>query len=418
MSSRHFPRLDAYRLWLLVLASVLLAGLLAAAAVLRYGLVLTNLTDLVPWGLWITVDLSAIALSAGAFSLCAAVYLLGLDRFRPLARTATYVGLVGYTMAAMTLLLDIGRPDRFWHPIVFWNPHSVLWEVTMCVMLYLGVLSLEVAPLFGEAHWIAGRWPRLAARLRQVHQLAPYLAVAGLGLSMLHQSSLGATYGVLKARPIWYRPGISVLFIVSAVAGGVALTLLLSSLASRVSRHAHANEGRIVELAKVVGWILLGYLYLRFWDAFAMSYTSQPGRDEGLSLLLSGPLSFNFWILEIGLGILAPVAMLLRSRWRQHFWLRQLALAMVVVGVCAYRWDTTMVGQLVVLTYLPSSTLAAFTQYRPSLVELVSAAGVVAFGLLALTLGIRHLNIIDHGQPGRHVAHGAGRRLALPADLT
>ncbi|NIV33885.1 MAG: hypothetical protein GWN58_31880, partial [Anaerolineae bacterium] len=82
---------------------------------------LTNLTDLVPWGLWITIDLSSIALSAGAFSLCAAVYLLGLKQYQPIARTATYIGLIGYSMAMLTLLLDIGRPDRFWHYLVFWN---------------------------------------------------------------------------------------------------------------------------------------------------------------------------------------------------------------------------------------------------------------------------------------------------------
>ena len=417
MRTLALNRPTAYHLWLAALATVLLAGLLAAAAVLHRGLVLTNLTDLVPWGLWITVDLSAIALSAGAFTLCAAVYLLGLERYRPLARTATFVGLVGYTMAVLTLMLDIGRPDRFWHPMVFWNPHSVLWEVTMCVMLYMGVLSLEVAPMFGEASWFAGRWPKLAARLRHIHRLAPYLAVAGMGLSMLHQSSLGAAYGVLKARPIWYRPGISVLFIVSAICGGISLTLLLSSLASRVSQRARVDERRLTDLAKIVGWVLLGYLYLRFWDAFAMSYTSQPGRDEGLSLLLTGQLSFNFWVLEFGLGILAPALILLRRPWRQRYWLRQLALALVVVGVVAYRWDTTMVGQLVVLTYLPSSTLAAFTNYQPSLVELVTTAGILAFGLLALTLGVRHLNIVDHGRASRPTGHGVDRRLALPADL-
>ena len=77
------------------------------------GLQVTNLTDLVPWGLWITIDLSSIAMSAGAFSLCAAVYLVGLKRFQPIARTATFIGLIGYTMAMLCLLLDIGRPDRF-----------------------------------------------------------------------------------------------------------------------------------------------------------------------------------------------------------------------------------------------------------------------------------------------------------------
>ncbi len=214
--------------WLIALGLLIAAGAAGGLIVFTKGLGVTNLTDLVPWGLWITLDLSAIAMSAGAFMLCAAVYLLGLRRFQPLARTATFIGLIGYSMAVLCLLLDIGRPDRFWHALVFWNPHSVLWEVTMCVTLYFTVLVLETLPIVGNAGWMQRRWPRLAHTLAHVHHYAPIFAIIGLGLSLLHQSSLGATYGVLKARPIWYRPDLSVLFIISAMAGGPALTALAS----------------------------------------------------------------------------------------------------------------------------------------------------------------------------------------------
>jgi Ni/Fe-hydrogenase subunit HybB-like protein len=149
---------------------------------------------------------------------------MGLDEFRPMARTAAYIGLIGYSMAMLCLLLDIGRPDRFWHGFVFWNTHSVLWEVTMCVGLYFIVLSLENIPTFARFSWLRERFPKLARKMEDFHSYAPYLAVAGLLLSMLHQSSLGATYGVLIARPIWYRPGLAALFIISAGAGGLALT--------------------------------------------------------------------------------------------------------------------------------------------------------------------------------------------------
>ena len=392
---------NALRIWLAILATVMVVGLVAAAVVFRRGLVVTNLNDLVPWGLWITVDLSAIALSGGAFSLCAGVYLLGLKKYQPLARTATFVGLIGYSMAVMTLLLDVGRPDRFWHPLVFWNPHSVLWEVTMCVVLYMGVLSLETLPLLGEAKWFRVRWPRLAGRLHSVHRLAPYLAVAGLGLSMLHQSSLGAAYGVLQSRPIWYRPGLAVLFIVSAIAGGIALTLLATMLVGRLRRGSRVRDGMVESVAQFVGWVLLVYLYLRFWDLFAMTYTHQPGRDEALALLTNGPLSFNFWIMELLLGILVPVILLLRPRTRRQPWVRMLALALVVVGVIAYRWDTTLVGQLVVMNYLPGSTQTIYTHYQPSLIEYLTSAGVIAYGLLAFTLGVRYLDVVDHRSASR-----------------
>ncbi|MFP3853625.1 MAG: NrfD/PsrC family molybdoenzyme membrane anchor subunit [Anaerolineales bacterium] len=401
-----------YLSWLGILALAVAGGAVGALIVFTQGLAVTNLNDLVPWGLWITVDLSAIALSAGAFSLCALVYLLDWERFKPLAKTATFIGLLGYTMAVVTLLLDIGRPDRFWHPMVFWNTHSVLWEVTMCVMLYLGVLALETAPLVGEASWFKSRWPRVADRLHDLHKLAPILAIAGLGLSMLHQSSLGATYGVLKARPVWYRPGLAVLFIVSAVAGGMALTGLASSLAGQLSRRAKVDEALIEQLAKLVGFVLLAYLYLRFWDLFAMSYTSQPGRDEGLALLISGQLSFNFWMLEILLGAVIPVALLLVGRWRQQREIRWLAFALIVLGVIAYRWDTTLVGQLVVLSYLPGELTTAYVSYQPSFIEYLVTIGVVAFGFLGFTLGVRHLRVVEH--PTGSTAMQAAAREALP----
>jgi Ni/Fe-hydrogenase subunit HybB-like protein len=135
ISLRFFARLDRWWSWVGALGLFMFVGLIAGLLVFWRGLEITNLTDLVPWGLWITIDTSSIALSAGAFSLCAAVYLFGLKRFQPIARTATFVGLVGYTMAMLALILDIGRPDRFWHALAYWNEHSLLWEVSMCVML-------------------------------------------------------------------------------------------------------------------------------------------------------------------------------------------------------------------------------------------------------------------------------------------
>lgn len=395
---------NAFHIWIGGLAGMMLIGAVAGGIVFARGLVVTNLTDLVPWGLWITIDLSSIAMSAGAFLLCAAVYLMDLKRYQPIARTATFIGLTGYSMAVLTLLLDIGRPDRFWHPMVFWNPHSVLWEVTMCVTLYLTVLALETAPIVGGADWFQRRWPRVSSFLSGIHHYAPYLAIAGLGLSLLHQSSLGAAYGVLKARPIWYRPDLSVLFIVSAMAGGPALTVLASMLAGRLSTRVNVNDELLEKISGFIGWVLVAYLYLRFWDALSMTYTYSPGRTEGLALLTQGPLSFNFWVGEIILGILVPMFILVRPGLRRKPVLRMIALGLIVGGVAAYRWDTNLAGQLIVLTYLPQEIVARYTHYLPSLIESLAGAGVIAYGLMAFTLGVRYLNVVDHHEePEIHV---------------
>jgi len=382
--------------WVAGLLVVIAAGLAAAFIILTRGLVVTNLTDLVPWGFWIGIDLSSIALSAGAFLLSAAVYLLGIKKLQPVARTAVFMGLIGYSMAVLTLMLDIGRPDRFWHSLLYWNIHSPLWEVTMCVTLYLTVLALEVTPIVGQSGWFHGRWPKLGDRMASVHKIAPVLAIVGLCLSMLHQSSLGATYGVLKARPIWYRPGLAVLFIVSAMAAGPAMVVLASTIASKVTSRARVDKSLLDAVAQFIGWVLVAYLYLRFWDALSMSYTYEPARSEGLFYLTKGPLALNFWIGEIALGIVIPMLILLNRKWRQNTRLLVLALTFVVVGLVFYRWDTNMVGQLVVFNQMPQLLTPQYTQYRPSLIEIAAGAGIIAYGLLAFTIGVRSLGVVDH----------------------
>jgi Ni/Fe-hydrogenase subunit HybB-like protein len=391
-----FLKIRPWVLWLAFLGLLLLSALAAGILVFWNGLWITNLTDLVPWGLWITIDLSSIALSAGAFSLCAGVYLIGLKRYQPIARTATFIGLIGYTMAMLALLLDIGRPDRFWHAVVYWNMHSLLWEVTMCVVLYLTVLVFEAMPIFATFEWFRRRLPKLAAKMEHIHHYAPVLAIIGLGLSSLHQSSLGATYGVIKARPFWFKPEMSVLFMFSAIVGGVALTLFASMLSSRLTSKAKVNDALIERVAGFLAWLLVGYFYFRAWDAFATTYTYDPGRTEGLALVTSGVLSFNFWIGEMLLGIFVPMVLLLYGKTRSNRFWRMFALFLVAAGVVAYRWDTNLSGLLVLVSYLPGEAAISYTSYRPSLVEWVTGLGVIAYGLLAFSLGVKYLRVVDH----------------------
>lgn len=124
------PKLTPFTLWVGGLVIALLVGGFAMTQVLLHGLQITGLSDIVPWGLWITIDLSAIALGAGAFTFSAAVYLFRIHRLESLARPAVFVGFLGYTSAMLALAMDIGRPDRFYHPLIYWNVHSVLWEIT------------------------------------------------------------------------------------------------------------------------------------------------------------------------------------------------------------------------------------------------------------------------------------------------
>jgi molybdopterin-containing oxidoreductase family membrane subunit len=128
-----------------------------------------------------------------------------------------------------------------------------------------------------------------------------------------------------------------------------------------------------------------------------MTYTYQPGKTEGLSFITSGPLAFNFWAGEIILGAVIPIILLVIPRFRHIPALRMLALALIVGGVVAYRFDTNIAGELVQLSYLPNGIIARYTSYFPSLIEFLAGFGVISYGALVVTLGVRHLHIVDHG---------------------
>ena len=214
------------------------------------------MSNTVPWGLWITIDLSAIALGAGAFTLSAIVYVLRLKRFMPIVRLAVYVGFVGYTTALLTLVMDIGRPDRFWHPWVYWNVHSVLWEITWCITLYLIILAAEFLPVITDLPFFS-RWPWMRRFAHGVHKFAPVLAVIGLGISLLHQSSLGATYGILRSRPIWFKPSMPIMFILSAVAVGPAVIMAIAFITEWATKRTTVPHDVLRAIARFSGFGLL-----------------------------------------------------------------------------------------------------------------------------------------------------------------
>ena len=389
--------------WLLFLSVLLAVGVVSGLMVLINGLQVTNLSNTVPWGLWITVDLSAIALGAGAFSLSTIVYIFRVKTFVPIARMAVFVGFVGYTSAMLALVMDIGRPDRFWHPLVFWNIHSVLWEITMCVVFYSSVLVFELAPPVLESDIVVNRLgfkrgPQLA---HLMHRFTPVVSVVGLGLSLLHQSSLGATYGVLVARPIWFKPSLPVMFILSAVAGGGIFTLSLTVLYENVVRKRQITPQLRNMIAMFGGLMMMGYLYLKLWDFLATSYYSHlPERVNDAALLESTtPYGLTFWWIEVLIGAFVPAVIMLTPRLRRvDIWVI-LAGVLAVAGTITNRWNVTLSGLIVPMDWSPGTgELFAVQKYIPSLAEWGVAIGVLGYALLMFTLGLRFLPLFpkDH----------------------
>jgi molybdopterin-containing oxidoreductase family membrane subunit len=180
-----------------------------------------------------------------------------------------------------------------------------------------------------------------------------------------------------------------------------------------MSSSANIDDRILDKLANFVGWALVGYLYFRFWYTFSMTYAYEPGRTEGLALLTRGPLAINFWLGEIIIGTVIPMVILLKSNWRENSVLRVMAFAMVIGGVIAFRWDINLAGQMIVMPYLTNAPTTLYASYVPSFVEILVGMGVVAYGLLAITLGVKYLGVVDHGREKRTAIEAVVREPSL-----
>ena len=356
-----------------------LVGVLVAVTVVRFahGLgAVTNLSDAAPWGLWIGFDvMSGVALAAGGFVLAATVYIFGLERYRPFVRAAILTALLGYAAVAVGLLYDLGLPWRIWHPVVNWQYHSVLFEVAMCVILYLTVLALEFLPVILEHRLFQGAF--FQAVLKALKRTTLLLVIAGIVLSTLHQSSLGSLFLITPFRlhPLWYSPVIYAQFFVSAVALGL-MTVVLESLFSSyfLGHELHAREiSGLGSAASVVLWI---YVVLRVGDLALRGV---------LGMAVDGSWQGGLFLFELAISAVIPAALMLFRPIRHSIAGVAVSAVLVVLGMVMHRLDVSIV---------------AFARpegvgYFPSWEEFAVSVGIVAGCILIFLLFVENLSVFD-----------------------
>jgi Ni/Fe-hydrogenase subunit HybB-like protein len=384
-----FPGLFKITFWKVVGAVLILAGLVAAVE--RYAMGLgptTNLKDTFPWGLWIGFDiLVGVGLAAGGFSIAAAVYIFNLERFRPILRPTILTAFLGYILVICGLMADLGRPWAIWHALIYWNPHSVMFEVAWCVMLYTTVLALEFSPVVLE-HF------NLKRALKVVKAITIPLVVLGVILSTLHQSSLGSLFLIIPSRmhPLWYSNIIPFLFIISCVAAGLCMTIFESFLSSRAFGR-EIELPLLSQLAKVVVVVLALYFTVRIQDLVsrgALHYVFEPGYQ---SIMFIG---------EIVLGVLLPFFLLIFERVRTSKAGLFYSSVLVLLGFVAHRMNTAITS----MEHWPSRT------YIPSWQELAITLALAAFGFFAFSFVARYFDVF-----GKADAHGA-THAAVEEDAT
>ncbi len=322
-------------LWILVLW-----GAVAALVRLTQGLgVSTNLSDGRPWGLWISIDvLAGIALAAGGFVIGAIVKIFHIKRFYPLLRPTILTAFLGYVIGAASIFFDIGLPWRIWHPIVYHNLHSPLFEVAVCVMTYTTVLALE----FSEVVFEGLGWRR--AR-RIIGAIMIPLVILGIVLSTMHQSSLGTLFVLAgwRVAPLWRTGYLPLLFFISAVAAGLSMIIVEANLAA-TAYHKKLKQSLLAELGKYTAWILLIYLVLKLATFVGSGGVTALGQNLWLTLL---------FLVEVILGVIVPLVMLFSSRVRENrSWLFRAAV-LVAFGVLLNRFNVSLFG-LQGAAYVPS----------------------------------------------------------------
>ncbi len=396
--------IDLFPYWIGLLVAGILFGLTGAFIVLRDGLHVTGLSNRVPWGLWISVDLSAISMGGSAFVFGVIVYILRIKRFDTIGKLAVLLGFLGYSTAGMVLLFDLGQPLRFWHPVVFWQPHSLLWEVTMCVVLYLNVLIAEVLPIvlehpiFHEHPWLT-RFKFLGKLMEFMHKFAhwlhsagPILAVAGLTLSLLHQASLGATYSVLAGRGIWFNNSAPVQFVFSAMSGGIALLFITGVFVFRVMRPGMVSDEVLWDVARLSGGITLVLTYLRVWDWAVTNYYNFNQLINLQTEMLNSiaPYTAVFWLGQALLPIIAGAVLLSARKVKNFRYLSAAALIPMLAAVLT-RWNYNFAGLIASISYDPFTPNIILNSYTPTWVEFAVATLVICYWMMAFSLAARFL---------------------------
>jgi Ni/Fe-hydrogenase subunit HybB-like protein len=367
-----------------VATCILAAGLPVIAYRFVYGLgSVTNLSQTNPWGIWIGFDvLCGVALAAGGFTLASTVYLFGIKQYYPVLRPAVLTGFLGYFFAVVGLLVDLGRPYRIVYPVFYsWGVTSVMFEVAWCVFLYLTVQFLEFIPVVFE--WLDWKIAR-----KHVLKLTIGLTVLGTVLSLLHQSSLGALFLIAptKLHPLWYTPFIPINFFLTAVAAGLTMVIVESTLSEKIFHDLihpdrHVDVRRItLGLGRAASIVLFTYFFLKLLEL-------ADGEHWDLLATAMG----SWYLVEVFGFILAPCFLLAFAvRAGNVTWVR-VGAALTVIGIVVSRINVSLVA----------FNWNVADRYFPSAMEILTTVTIVTLGVLTFRFIVNRMPILyDHPEYG------------------
>jgi Ni/Fe-hydrogenase subunit HybB-like protein len=379
----------------IVLCLLALNGLVFLAGRFIFGFAsVTNLNNQYPWGLWIAVDVAAgVALAAGGFTTAALGHVMHREEFHVIIRPALLTAMLGYTFVAIGVFSDIGRWYFIWHPLIMWNGSSALFEVGMCVMIYMSVLYIEFLPIVCERFIGRVNLPGpLKAFNRPLDSLLRLLdrtlgrtmfifIIAGVVLSTLHQSSLGTLMVISSAKmhPLWYTPIAPLLFLLSAICVGFPMVIVESLIAAR-SFKMKPEMDVLSRLGRMMPPLLGIYLAFKIGDIVI--------REAFVYLTQFNTASVMFTLEVVG-GVVIPLRMLLSPTVRKSPPLLFTAALLVVLGVLLSRINTFITA------YTPPYSTHP---YFPSVGEISVTVGFVSLLMLGYRFIVLNFPVISNPQ--------------------
>jgi len=338
----------------------------------------TNLSDYNPWGIWIGFDLMCgVALAAGGFVTSAAVYIFGMKRYHSAVRPAILTGLLGYALVVFALHYDVGRPWRLPYPfLVQSGTTSVLFEVALCVALYLTVLFVEFSPAAME--WLGFRKAR-----NIVVKLTLVLTIFGVVLSTMHQSSLGALFLIVpsKLHPLWYSSYIPIYFFITSIIAGLSMVIFESSLSYRYFKDkmdaTHLQEKNDVALGfgKAAAFVLAGYFVIQVFGISMENKWHYLGTGYGI------------WYLVELLGFVALPCFLYAIGVREkNLNLIKWTSALAILGIVLNRLNVCLIA---FNWHLPSSE-----RYVPHWMEVGISVFIVTIGIIVFRFVVTRMPIL------------------------
>lgn len=383
-------KLPKITVWRVIFAVIMVAGIYSTYLRFFKGLgASTHLSDQFAWGLWIGFDaLCGIMVTAGAFTLLAAVVVFNVERWRPIVRPALVTAFLGYLLEVFALMYDLGKPYNIWHPMIMWNPRSPMFLVGWCVMVYTGVMALEFAPVVFERF-------RFTRPMRIIRMLSAPVVITGVVIAVIHQSALGSLYLIVpgKLHPLWYTPILPVLFFISAIAAGLAMTIFESTMSAR--HFNHSLEGPIIlGIGRMLLVTLIVYGVVRIQDLIYTGniwYAFRAGYEQSM-----------FWV-EIALAVVIPIGLLLVKRVRENPISLYFVSILTVSGFVVNRLNVAVTGM----------ETASGVRYIPKWSEVSVTLMILSLGIVAFGLVVKYLPIFTH--PHEYpVAKGGAKPVPIP----